>query len=128
MGVLRKLIEILIKSSIISLLFIPSTITFAHSYHWKEVTPSESGRQWIDINSIETLSENKIYLVSRYLPAEKVQSSENNFITYSMEVDCLNKTYRDASINGQIQKKHNWLDPHGDILINETIKLACSDL
>ncbi len=120
-----KIVKCFFDVILILILLIHVPIALADTSYWEEVARSINGIQFIDINSIETLTKNKISLTSKYQSLQGLGKTNGNPIIYSMEIDCSKNNYRDIDIDGKKQKDNNWQKPKDDILLNETIKKAC---
>ncbi len=101
-------------------------VSSADSIIWQEVASTSSGKQFIDIGSIQYDSKGVLSLSTKY---NEINEENDEILTtnlYLMEVNCEERLYRDASINGIIQKNSTWKEPNGDKLIKRTIIKACT--
>ncbi|WP_269623030.1 hypothetical protein [Prochlorococcus marinus] len=104
----------------------PNKVIAGDTHHWIEVKSTQNGRQWWDQNSLEKTNDNLISILSRYEPRKSFDNESYQEISYNMIIDCSKRLYKDKSVNGIKQKVEKWNTPHGDSLIDETIKSACS--
>ena len=100
----------------------------AQAINWKEVKPTNLGRQWIDINNMQFLENNKVIVNTKYQAQNaKNKSAETIDFLYEMEINCKEKIFRDKSINGVNIDNKNWRKDEGDVLIQRVIELSCSN-
>ena len=112
---------------IILLLSIPlPKACLAYDNTWKEVNPTNYGKQsWDNKNYI--ITKNSTILIStRSTPIKYNQESKNLSIIYTMDIDCKQKRYRDLKENGVLPSNNIWHKSMGDRLIEEVISDVCS--
>ena len=90
-------------------------------HDWIEVARTEAGRQWWDRSSLTISKSNVIELNSKYKPKAEQKKTE---LLYTMEIDCLNKLYRDVSVNN-LKVETIWTKTAGDRLIEQVITQSC---
>ena len=96
--------------------------------NWHEVPSTEYGRQWFDQSNIKKLTKNKLIINSRYKPVFNNQYKNNVIISYTMEIDCNKKLFKDVNINSKEVKESIWRSPNGDLLIDSVINEACKTI
>ena len=101
---------------------------YAVNNNWIQVSKTNEGIQYWDIGSLINKSNGLIEIKTKYLKkdAENQEIIEENI--YTMEINCINKKYKDISVNGKINLSAKWEDPNGDKLINDLISESCQNV
>ena len=92
---------------------------------WEEIASSKDGIQFVDRSSIKINEEDNIELLSMFKSSNI--SNDNKSEIFLMEVNCSTFSYKDNSINGVITSNPKWQRSYGDSLIEEVIRLSCSN-
>lgn len=99
---------------------------------WREVTPTEAGRQWWDAGSLRVDRHGHLTVLSRFQPAAAAGPTETSAAArsapgrlYVMELDCDHELYRDTAVNGIPRFRAPWLTPADDALTLETVRASC---
>ena len=109
--------------------FIPLNVITALSPDWVSVPQSKYGEQLWDKNSIQKNKDGSRRVFSKFIPKGNTKITED--ILYTMDINCLKKTFRDVAIgikefNEFNNKDLEWKDPNGDELILNVIDQVCS--
>ena len=101
---------------------------YAVNNNWIQVSKTNEGIQYWDIGSLINKSNGLIEIKTKYLKkdAENQEIIEENI--YTMEINCINKKYKDISVNGKINLSAKWEGPNGDKLINDLISESCQNV
>ena len=101
---------------------------YAVNNNWIQVSKTNEGIQYWDIGSLINKSKGLIEIKTKYLKkdAENQEIIEENI--YTMEINCINKKYKDISVNGKINLSAKWEAPNGDKLINDLISESCQNV
>ncbi len=102
-------------------------VVYSGPVDWKEVTPSTSGRQWVDLGSIKNKGSNEATILTKYL-AYSGKSQNDEVTIFVMQINCKSKLYKDNYINGIPQFKPKWKSAEDDFLINNVIEQVCPKL
>ncbi len=110
------------------LILYPSTIE-ALSHEWVAVPKSQYGEQFWDKNSVQKNQDGSIRVFSKFIPKSTTDISKE--ILYTMNVNCLETSYRDVAVGSkefnQFQNKDSkWQDPNEDKLILGVIDQVCA--
>tara|TARA_Y100001968_G_scaffold297676_1_gene306963 strand:+ start:188 stop:580 length:393 start_codon:yes stop_codon:yes gene_type:complete len=103
--------------------------TEALSHDWVSVPKSQYGEQLWDKNSIHRNQDGSLRVFSKFIPKSSTEITQD--ILYTMDIDCLQNSFRDDAIgaNEFNEFKNNdseWKDPNGDKLILEVIEQVCA--
>jgi len=93
---------------------------------WIEVTTTEEGQQWWDLDSLNNTTDGNIELLTRFSPNPNKNKESIITTVYLMEIDCSNRLFRDTQINGVQQFNKKWNSTDSDELINGVINQSCS--
>ena len=110
------------------ILFSPLKKINALSPDWVGVPKSEYGEQLWDKNSIQKNDDGSIRLISKFIPKNSTEISQD--ILYTMDIKCSRLTFRDIAVgvkefNEFKNKDLQWKDPNGDKLIVGVIDQVC---
>jgi hypothetical protein len=93
---------------------------------WREVPPSEEGRQWWDAGSLRLSRGGNLTVLSRFQPATGGEEERPRLgDLYVMEIDCGQNLYRDTSVNGVPRFRSEWQPAEGDALLMAVIEESC---
>jgi hypothetical protein len=97
----------------------------AASVDWREVPPTEAGRQWWDAGSLRITRGGNLSVLSRF--QRTVADDERAPLSdlYVMEIDCGQTLYRDTSVNGLPRFGAEWQPAEGDPLLMAVIRESC---
>ena len=101
---------------------------YAVNNNWIQVSKTNEGIQYWDIGSLINKSNGLIEIKTKHLKKdpENQEIIEENI--YTMEINCINKKYKDISVNGKINLSAKWEAPNGDKLINDLISESCQNV
>ena len=111
------------------LLFFSPLKIDALSPNWVAVPKSQYGEQLWDKNSVQKNTDGSIRVFSKFIPKSTTDITED--ILYTMDVNCLEKSFRDVAVGAKEfnEFKNNdseWKDPNGDKLILGVIDQVCT--
>ena len=126
--VLNMLENICLSCLLLLTVFFPLR-TDALSHDWVSVPKSQYGEQLWDKNSIHRNQDGSLRVFSKFIPKSSNEITQD--ILYTMDIDCLQNSFRDVAIgaNEFNEFKNNdseWKDPNGDKLILEVIEQVCT--
>ena len=126
--VLNMLENICLSCLLLLTVFFPLR-TDALSHDWVSVPKSQYGEQLWDKNSIHRNHDGSLRVFSKFIPKSSTEITQD--ILYTMDIDCLQNSFRDDAIgaNEFNEFKNNdseWKDPNGDKLILEVIEQVCA--
>ena len=106
----------------------PSRID-ALSFKWVAVPKSQYGEQLWDMNSVQKNQDGSIRVLSKFIPKSTTKITQD--ILYTMDVNCLENSFRDVAIGAKEfnefkNKDSQWKDPNGDELIMGIINQVCT--
>ena len=102
--------------------------SYALSHEWVGVPISEYGEQLWDRKSIKRNEDGSVRVLSKFIPKTKSEITQD--ILYTMEINCLEKSFRDVDVftdeeNSHLNNLADWEDPNGDKLILGVIGQVC---
>jgi len=108
--------------------FYPPKIN-ALSHEWITVPKSQYGEQLWDKNSIQKNKEGFIQVLSKFIPKNTSEITQD--ILYTMDINCLQKSFRDVAVGAKTfnefeNNDSEWKDPNGDKLILGVIDQVCA--
>ena len=103
--------------------------TDALSPDWVAIPKNQYGEQLWDKNSVQKNKDGSIRVLSKFIPKSTSEISQD--ILYTMDVNCLEYSFRDVAVGAKEfnEFKSNdleWKDPNGDILILGVIDQVCT--
>ena len=130
----NKLNSILIRNCIGLVLSIMVSICIsvkqlnALPHEWVGVPKSEYGEQLWDRQSIKRNEDGSVRVLSKFIPKTKSEITKD--ILYTMDINCLEKSFRDVDVSiDELKSNFNdladWQDPNGDELILGVIGQVC---
>jgi len=110
------------------IIFYPSKID-ALSHKWIAVPKSQYGEQLWDKNSVQKNQDGSIRVFSKFIPKSTTDITQD--ILYTMDVNCLENSFRDFAVGAKEFNEFNnkdsqWKDPNGDKLILGVIDQVCT--
>ena len=94
---------------------------------WVLLKENNDGKEWIDMGSIKSISDNEISVLTKFFKNPKESSDKGQLSLYLMRINCNNKTFKDTSINGIPQFGSRWQTSNNDELIDVVIEQSCSE-
>ena len=123
---LDSLLNILI---IILIIFFNRTkMVLGADNNWIEVSKTNLGIQYLDINSLKNKDKGIIEITTKYLKIDANTSKEVENNIYIMRINCINNKFKDISINGTKNFNAKWEESNGDKLINDVISNSCKNV
>tara|TARA_Y100001968_G_scaffold271918_1_gene263814 strand:+ start:418 stop:873 length:456 start_codon:yes stop_codon:yes gene_type:complete len=131
----RRLLTMNIKSiknvclvCLLLLVIVSPTKVEATTHEWISVPKSEYGEQLWDKNSVRKNQNGVIRILSRFIPKSTTEITQD--ILYTMEINCLEKSFRDVAVGSKEfnefeNKDLEWKNPNGDKLILSVIDQVC---
>ena len=103
--------------------------TDALSPDWVAIPKNQYGEQLWDKNSVQKNKDGSIRVLSKFIPKSNSDISQD--ILYTMDVNCLEYSFRDVAVGAKEfnEFKNNdseWKDPNGDKLIMGVIDQVCT--
>ena len=119
---------ICLNSLALLLIFYPLRID-ALSHEWIAVPNNQYGEQLWDKKSVHKNQDGYIRVFSKFVPKKTTDISQD--ILYTMDVNCLEKSFRDVAVGAKDfnefeNKDLEWKDPNGDKLILGVIDQVCA--
>ena len=93
---------------------------------WVFLKENNDGKEWIDMGSIKSISDNEISVLTKFFKNPKESGDKGQLSLYLMRINCNNKTFKDTSINGIPQFGSRWQTSNNDELIDVVIEQSCS--
>ena len=93
---------------------------------WVLLKENNDGKEWIDMGSIKSISENEISVLTKFFKNPKDSNDKEQLSLYVMRINCIDKKFKDTSINGIPQFNSKWQTSNNDELIDVVIKKGCS--
>jgi len=108
--------------------FNKANIVYGANNNWVEVSRTEEGIQYIDINNIKNKDKGVIDISTKYLKIDTNNSEEIEENIYTMRINCSSSKFKYISINGKKNLSAKWEDPKGDKLIIDVISDGCKNV
>ena len=91
--------------------------TDALSPDWVAIPKSKYGEQLWDKNSVQKNKDGSIRVLSKFIPKRTSEISQD--ILYTMDVNCLESSFRDVAVGAKEfnefkNQDSEWKDPNGD--------------
>ena len=93
---------------------------------WVLLKENNDGKEWIDMGSIKSISDNEISVLTKFFKNPKESGDKGQLSLYLMRINCNDKTFKDTSINGIPQFGSRWQTSNNDELIDVVIEQSCS--
>ena len=113
---------------ILLILFNKANIVYGANNNWVEVSRTEEGIQYLDIDNIKNKDKGVIEISTKYLKFDTYDPSKIEENIYTMRINCLTHKFKDISVNGKKNLRAKWEDPNGDKLINDVISDSCKNV
>ena len=94
---------------------------------WLLLKENNDGKEWIDMGSIKSISDNEISVLTKFFKNPKESSDKGQLSIYVMKINCNEKKFKDTSINGIPQLGSKWQTSNNDELIDVVIEKSCSE-
>ena len=94
---------------------------------WVLLKENSDGKEWIDMASIKSISDNEISVLTKFFKNPKESGDKGQLSLYLMRINCNDKTFKDTSINGIPQFGSKWQTSNNDELIDVVIEKGCSE-
>jgi len=109
------------------LLLVGSPAALAGPVDWEEVPATAEGRQWWDRGSLRLDRQQRLTVLSRYLPAPADGDRPPAGSLYVMELDCAQALYRDLQRNGLPRLQAVWEPATADALVGSVLEASCAE-
>ena len=86
---------------ILIIFFNKENIVYGANNNWIEVSRTEEGIQYIDINNIKNKDKAVIDIATKYLKIDTNNSEEIEENIYTMRINCSSFKFKDISVNGK---------------------------
>ena len=120
-----------IFSLILSICLIPFLIAISANalgdVDWILLKENDKGKEWLDLGSIKRLNDKELSVLTKFYKRPLEREGKGETSLYVMRINCLNKEYKDTSINGIPKLKSKWLNSNNDELIDIVIERSCSE-
>jgi hypothetical protein len=94
---------------------------------WEEVPATAEGRQWWDRGSLRVDRQQRLTVLSRYLPPAGDGERPPSGSLYVMELDCGQALYRDLQRNGLPRLQASWEAAASDALVGSVLEASCAE-
>ena len=94
---------------------------------WVLLKENDDGKEWLDKGSIKLLSNGEISVLTKFFKNPTNSDDDGELSLYVMRINCVEKKFKDTSINGIPQFNSKWQTSENDELIDVVIKNSCSD-
>jgi len=94
---------------------------------WEEVPATAEGRQWWDRGSLRVDRQQRLTVLSRYLPPAVDGERPPSGSLYVMELDCGQALYRDLQRNGLPRLQASWEAAASDALVGSVLEASCAE-
>lgn len=94
---------------------------------WEEVPATAEGRQWWDRGSLRVDRQQRLTVLSRYLPTAVDGERPPSGSLYVMELDCGQALYRDLQRNGLPRLQASWEAAASDALVGSVLEASCAE-
>ena len=95
---------------------------------WVLLKENNDGKEWIDMGSIKSINDKEISVLTKFLKNPKDSNDKEQLSLYVMRINCIEKKFKDTSINGIPQLNSKWKTSNNDELIDVVIKKGCSEI
>ena len=112
---------------ILIILFNRINIVYGANINWVEISRTSAGKQYLDKDSIRNQGKGIIEITSKYLKIDVNSSKKIEENIYKMKINCLNKNYKDISVNGKKSLSTKWERTNEDKLIIDLISKSCKN-
>ena len=95
---------------------------------WVLLKENNDGKEWIDMGSIKPLKNNELTVLTKFFKNSSDKKEEGELSLYVMRINCIDKNFKDTSINGIPQFNSKWKSSNNDELIDIVIEKSCSEI
>ncbi len=113
---------------ILIIFFNRTKIVLGADNNWIEVSKTNLGIQYLDINSLKNKDKGIIEITTKYLKIDAKTSKEVDNNIYIMQINCITNKFKDISVNGNKNLTAKWQDPNGDKLLEDVISDSCENV
>ena len=92
---------------------------------WILLKENQDGKEWLDLGSLKKLNKDEISVLTKFYKNPRKKNKEGNTSLYVTKINCVNKQFKDISINGIPNFNSKWQKTNGDELIEVVIEKAC---
>ena len=96
--------------------------------NWLLLKENSKGKEWLDMSSIKEISDNEISVLTKFFKKPEDSSDKGQSSLYLMRINCNDKKFKDASVNGIPQLGSKWQTSNDDELIDVVIEKSCSEI
>ena len=114
---------------LISMIFFNgNNLVFGANHNWIEISKTPAGVQYLDRDSLNIKDNDTIEITTKYLKIDtnSLKKIEENI--YIMRINCLNKEFKDISVNDKKNLTAKWQAPNGDKLLDDVILDSCKNV
>jgi len=114
---------------LISMIFFNgNNLVFGANHNWIEISKTPAGVQYLDRDSLNIKDNDTIEITTKYLKIDtnSLKKIEENI--YVMRINCLNKEFKDISVNDKKNLTAKWQAPNGDKLLDDVILDSCKNV
>jgi len=126
-----KIILKIISLCLVLIIIVFNNSDFAHSIgnvDWLLLKENSDGKEWLDIGSIKQIRDKEITVLTKFMKNPKDSKEKAQLSLYVMKIDCIDKKFKDTSINGIRQFNSKWQTSNNDELIDVVIEKSCSTI
>jgi len=95
---------------------------------WLLLKENDDGKEWVDLGSIKKINNNEISVLTKYFQNPNKEQVKGETNLYVMRINCVNREYKDISVNGIPSFKAKWNTSNDDELIDVVIDKSCSEI
>ena len=95
---------------------------------WVLLKENNDGKEWIDMGSIKPLKNNELTVLTKFFKNPSDNKEEGQLSLYVMKINCIDKKFKDTSVNGIPQFNSKWKSTNNDELIDIVIEKSCSEI
>jgi len=95
---------------------------------WVLLKENNDGKEWIDMGSIKPLKNNELTVLTKFFKNPSDNKEEGELSLYVMKINCIDKKFKDTSVNGIPQFNSKWKSSNNDELIDIVIEKSCSEI
>ena len=95
---------------------------------WILLKENNDGKEWIDMGSIKSINDKEIIVLTKFLENPRDLNDKEKLSLYVMKINCIEKKFKDTSINGIPQLNSKWQTSNNDELIDVVIEKGCSEI
>ena len=92
---------------------------------WLLLKENQDGKEWLDLGSLKKLNGDEISVLTKFYNNPTKKKKEGNTSLYVTKINCVNKQFKDISINGIPNFNSKWQGSSNDQLIDVVINKSC---